>query len=71
MTVFATTSQAQEATPACDSSTFLFPEILGTELVNIEANEVKNYTRNGAAVLPGTDVGSFSMFVVCGSSKLL
>lgn len=65
MTVFATTSQAREATPACDSSTFLFPEILGTELVNIEANEVKNYTRNGAAVLPGTDVGSSPTIDFC------
>lgn len=43
---------AQE-TQACHPSSFSFPNITGTELINIDAQEVLNYTKT--SLLPGTD----------------
>lgn len=39
---------------ACSASTFAFPDILGTEVSNITANAMHNYT--ATSLLPGTDV---------------
>jgi hypothetical protein len=39
---------------SCNPSTFSFPHILGAELVNVAANEVRNYTTS--SLLPSTDV---------------
>jgi hypothetical protein len=49
-------TNAQNAHHACHPSTFSFPEILGAEVINISADNVKNHTQVSA--LPGTDIGS-------------
>jgi hypothetical protein len=44
------------ANVSCTPSTFSFPQILGAELANVAADEVRNYTLS--SLLPGTDVPS-------------
>jgi hypothetical protein len=48
---------------SCTPSTFSFPRILGAELVNVAADEVRNYTTS--SMLPGTDVPTTNAVDFC------
>lgn len=48
---------------SCTPSTFSFPHILGAELVNVAADEVRNYTTS--SMLPGTDVPTTNAVDFC------
>jgi hypothetical protein len=48
---------------SCTPSTFSFPHILGAKLVNVAADEVRNYTTT--SLLPGTDVPSKGAIEFC------
>jgi hypothetical protein len=48
---------------SCTPSTFSFPQILGAELVNVAADEVRNYTTS--SMLPGTDVPTTNAVDFC------